>query len=299
MTPQIRTMPLPLAWLAFARQAPFWCSMSETPILIEPAELEAALPRPDLCVVDLAKAETYAELHVPGAIHLDYPMLLAGTRPAPGLLPENARLAQLAGLLGLDRAPMVVAYDNEGGGRAARLLWTLHYLGYFNAHVLNGGIHAWSNEGHPVTAEPVARPPARALPLDAIDDSVLATRDYVLTHLDDAGVALLDARTPEEYAGSKISAKRGGHIPGAINLNWHDSMDQARNLRLKPAALLEELLASRGINLEQEVIVYCQTHHRSAHTWMMLKSLGYGRVRGYAGSWSEWGNDPTTPVAQN
>ncbi|MEE1558029.1 MAG: rhodanese-like domain-containing protein, partial [Arenicellales bacterium] len=187
----------------------------------------------------------------------------------------------------------------EGGGRAARLLWTLHYLGYFNAHVLNGGIHAWSNEGHPVTAEPVARPPARALPLDAIDDSVLATRDYVLTHLDDAGVALLDARTPEEYAGSKISAKRGGHIPGAINLNWHDSMDQARNLRLKPTALLEELLASRGINLEQEVIVYCQTHHRSAHTWMMLKSLGYGRVRGYAGSWSEWGNDPTTPVAQN
>jgi thiosulfate/3-mercaptopyruvate sulfurtransferase len=76
-------------------------------------------------------------------------------------------------------------------------------------------------------------------------------------------------------------------------------MDQARNLRLKPTALLEELLASRGINLEQEVIVYCQTHHRSAHTWMMLKSLGYGRVRGYAGSWSEWGNDPTTPVAQN
>jgi thiosulfate/3-mercaptopyruvate sulfurtransferase len=47
---------------------------------------------------------------------------------------------------------------------------------------------------------------------------------------------------------------------------------------------------------DKEVIVYCQTHHRSAHTYIVLKALGYPDVKGYPGSWSEWGNLPDTPI---
>ncbi len=43
-------------------------------------------------------------------------------------------------------------------------------------------------------------------------------------------------------------------------------------------------------------IAHCQTHHRSAHTYIVLKSLGYSRIRGYDGSWSECGNDPEVPI---
>ena len=108
-------------------------------------------------------------------------------------------------------------------------------------------------------------------------------------------MALLDARTPDEFSGVKVRAARGGHIPGAVNLHWTDTMDQGRNLRLLPDEGLRHMLAERGISPDQEVIVYCHTHHRSAHSYVMLKHLGY-RVKGYAGSWSEWGNDPDTPV---
>lgn len=271
--------------------------MNHNPILIEPDDLEPLLDDDKLLLVDLGKPESYAQIHVPGAMHLDYRLLLAGTKPAPGLLPPEERLAYLAGMLKLDLASRVVAYD-DGGGRAARLAWTLHYLGYPSVQVLNGGIHAWNNEGHPVSKDPVFLDNTRALPVVSQDPTVLATCEYVLEHLNDDEVVLLDARTPEEYAGTKAYAARGGHIPSAKNINWQDTMDPDRNLRLKGASQLQDMLTLHQIDPQKEVITYCQTHHRSAHAWMMLKSLGFPRVRGYAGSWSEWGNDPDLPIQQ-
>ncbi len=270
--------------------------MVNTSILIEPKALQEMLSDAQLLVVDLSKAATYAQLHIPGAMHMEYAILNGGTQPAPGLLPPEERLAQIAGMLKLNKMSRIVAYDDEGSGRAARLAWTLHYLGYESVQVLNGGLQAWNNEGHPVDNRPVLPDVTATLPLASRNPSVLADHTYILKHLDDASVALLDARTPEEYAGTKVRAARGGHIPGAVNLNWLDTMDKNRNLRIKSPEILNDALSTLGIRPEQEVITYCQSHHRSAHAWLMLKSLGFARVRGYAGSWSEWGNHPDTPV---
>lgn len=270
--------------------------MGNTSILIESEALQAMLSDAQLLVVDLSNAAAYARLHIPGAMHMEYAILNGGTQPAPGLLPPEERLVQIAGMLKLDKMSRIVAYDDEGNGRAARLAWTLHYLGYESVQVLDGGLHAWNNEGHPVDDRPVVPDVAAALPLTSKNPSVLADHTYILEHLDDVSVALLDARTPEEYAGTKVRAARGGHIPGAVNLNWLDTMDKNHNLRLKSPEILNNALSTLGVRTEQEVITYCQSHHRSAHAWLMLKSLGFARVRGYAGSWSEWGNHPDTPV---
>ncbi len=47
---------------------------------------------------------------------------------------------------------------------------------------------------------------------------------------------------------------------------------------------------------DKEVITHCQIHHRSSHTYVTLKALGYNRIKGYPGSWSEWGNDLELPI---
>jgi thiosulfate/3-mercaptopyruvate sulfurtransferase len=82
-----------------------------------------------------------------------------------------------------------------------------------------------------------------------------------------------------------------------VNFDWVNAIDQTRALRLRPAETLRAALADIGLVPDKEVIVYCHTHHRSAHTYMALKSLGYNRIRGYPGSWSEWGNSAETPVS--
>lgn len=71
-------------------------------------------------------------------------------------------------------------------------------------------------------------------------------------------------------------------------------MDTARNLRIRRD--MPQILESLGLTKDKEIITHCQTHHRSGFTYLVAKALGYPRVKGYAGSWGEWGNHPDTPV---
>jgi len=251
--------------------------MNALPRLLAPAALAERLNEDGLRIVDLTPAEHYPAGHVPGAVFLDYADIVRHRPPVMGLLPEPAHLEAVFSRLGIGPETRVVAYDHEGGGRAARLLWTLQAAGHPLAQLalLDGGIHAWRAEHDP---EPVA------------------DRDYILAHLDDPHVVLLDARSPAEYAGIDVRAARGGHIPGAVNLDWVELIDRTRDLRLKPEDALRALLDPRGITPDKTVVTYCQTHHRSALAYWALKVLDYPHVKGYPGSWSDWGNAPDTPI---
>lgn len=265
------------------------------PLLLEPAELEMRLARPGVAVIDLSRADIHAQAHIPGAVHLEYVRLLAGRPPVMGLLPEPAQLSQTLAAAGLRPETHVVAYDEEGGGKAARLLWTLAAAGHRNYSLLNGGLQAWIQEGRACNATLTAHAPG-GYPVHVYQPDVVVDGEYILAHLGDPGVCLLDCRTPEEYDGRTTRALRGGRIPGAVNFNWVNAMDANRAMKLRPADELRGMLTKLGVTPDREVLAYCQTHHRSAHTWLVLKLLGYPRVRGYPGSWSEWGNNPTLPI---
>jgi len=269
-------------------------SESKLPLIIEPDVLEESLAYDNLLVVDLSKIENYLKMHVPGAVHIEYPQIIAARRPAMGLVPDDATLEQVFSALGIDEHTHVVAYDDEGGGRAARLLWTLELAGHKHYSLLNGGLHAWANEEHPL--EPSTVPPTAKTFHARRNSAPLADSSYISERLDSDDCRLLDARSPDEYNGIKKYAERAGHIPGAVNLEWTRAIDPERNLRLRTNEELTALLAPLGITPDKEVITYCQTHHRSAHTYVMLKQLGFEKVRGYAGSWSEWGNNPDLPI---
>ncbi|MBO67434.1 MAG: thiosulfate sulfurtransferase [Acidiferrobacteraceae bacterium] len=266
-------------------------------IVIDSKTLHARLDNPDLRIVSLCGSNEFRYKRIPGAISIDYNEVIDGNKPIIGQIPSNEKLQRLTDRIGLRAGLHVIAYDDEGGGYAARLAWTLHLIGHEAVSVLDGGIHAWLHDGyriitHEIDLEYENRPHTS----EVVNANVLATRDYILARLNLPSLQLLDVRSKEEYLGLRRLALRGGHIPGAVNLEWVQAIDKKRQLRLKNQHELNAMLSELGITHNQEIVVYCQTHHRSAHSWMMLRHLGFSEVRGYAGSWSEWGNDPDTPI---
>ena len=263
------------------------------PPLVEPAELEPLLSDPAVLVVDLCQPHTWERLHIPGAVHVKPFELVLGIPPAAGKLPSVARLNALFSRIGYHPDLHIVAYDDEGGGWAGRFLWTLDVIGHRQHSLLNGGLHSWLKEGHPIASDvPSITPTSVSV---TIQDEPIAEIDTILATLADPTVKIWDARSSEEYLGLRAGSMRNGHIPGAVNLDWVDVMDPARNLRLLPLAVIRDKLRSLGINDDDSIITHCQSHHRSGLTYMVAKLLGH-RAKGYHGSWGEWGNNPDVPI---
>lgn len=274
--------------------------MSEPlPLVIEPETLKPLLNDSNVVLVDLSTHHQYVQAHIPGAVFLDYAHIVGMNRPYTGLLPDEEAFAHILNSLGIQPDTQIVAYDEEGGGKAARLIWTLHAMGHQQASLLNGGLIAWYREQHPLSNEQVSsqpNPSDKQYPVSFEGASVVADTQYIKDNLDNPQTALLDARSLEEYNGTARYAQRQGRIPGAAHFEWTRAMDTDANYRLLSAESLQPMLDALGLSADKEVIVYCQSHHRSALSYLMLKYLGYEKVRGYPGSWSEWGNRDDTPI---
>ncbi|UYG06747.1 sulfurtransferase [Halomonas sp. M4R1S46] len=266
------------------------------PLIVEPEQLAEHLDAPSLLVIDVPlKAESHEQGHVPGAVFLDFKRLLRGEGAVPNEVPDEAALSRLFSSLGLTRDTHVVAYDDEGGGWAGRLLWTLELIGHTRYSYLNGGLHAWRGAGLPLSTETITPTPSD-YEAEILHPEVAIERAELVERLGEKGFAVWDARSRAEYDGEKGSNKRLGHIPGAVNLDWVDAMDKDRDLRLRDYAELITELEALGLTPDMEVVTHCQSHHRSGFTWLVGKALGFERMRGYAGSWQEWGNRDDTPI---
>lgn len=269
--------------------------MTQASYFIEPDELEALRNNENIVIVDLCKAKQYTQAHIPGALFVNYADIIKIDKPVMGLLPDNEDFSALLSSLGISKKSLIVAYDDEGGGCAARFVWTLHVFGHDTAVVLNGGLHSWANEGHELSNVVPEKPVPSNYQLSKTHRHT-ASRAFIQTHLHDDNVVFLDARSLAEFNGEKKFAEKAGHIPGAIRFEWTEAMNKNNNLRRLPADVLQQRLDDLGITKDKEVVCYCQSHHRSAYSWLVLKSLGYENVLGYPGSWSEWGNHPDTEV---
>ena len=263
-------------------------------LIIEPETLQASLKDEKLLVVDLGKETDYLQAHVPGAIFLPYQALLLGTPPVPGKLPDLEQLNKTFSYLGLTPDTHVVAYDDEGGGWAGRLVWTLDVIGHQKYSYLNGGLHAW-RDSNLATEAGNNQPYSRALEI-SINPTPMADLAYIASRLNSRDFIIWDARGPLEYSGEKSGSARSGHIPGAVNYEWTNAMDKNRALRIRDLETVRSELARLGITGDKEIVTHCQTHHRSGFTYLLGKALGFPKIKAYPGSWSEWGNDPNTPI---
>ena len=268
-------------------------SAQKAPLLVDPASLRAKLGDPSVRIVDMVtEPEDYQKGHIPGSVYLNINDSRIAVAAGGFRLPDPDEAARLFRALGIAPDTHVVIYDDTGGLHASRLYFTLDVFGHEKVSILDGGVHAWKRAKLPLTTD-LSRvvPTTYRLPLRA---ERVATAEWLRDRLREPSVVIVDARSPAEYAGSDRRAKRGGHIPGAVNIEWK------RNLRLdwtfKPIEELRAMYVARGIVPDKTVVTYCQTHHRAAHSYFVLRLLGYPRVVGYDRSWVEWGNRDDLPI---
>jgi len=246
----------------------------------------------------------YLAGHLPGAVHCDWSKDLVAPPPPSGhpasLLPGPIEFAATMTRLGITNRTLVIGYDAEGGHHAARLWLALRYYGHDRCGVMEGGIQKWVAEGRPLETGEVGRPGVLVAPrltfIARPRDGVVATKEEVLAAVRTGDPWLLDVRRETEYTGEEARAARGGHIPGAVNMLWRDALNEDWTLRDPDE--LEETFINAGFGPETSTITYCQAGVRASFTHLLLTALGHPDVRTYAGSWDEWGNDPSLPVVK-
>jgi thiosulfate/3-mercaptopyruvate sulfurtransferase len=245
---------------------------------------------PAVVMVGFMPAEDFAEGHIAGSVQLDWPVLEVIDTSDASIERWRDQTVQMLSSLGVTRNHTVAAYD-AGTLFAARLWWVLHYLGHDDVRVMNGGLAAWQEAAGEITTDAAPTPSAASPATDSFQTTpkpdVLAQLDAVWASLDDPDVAIVDARTPDEYA--------EGHIPGAVNINYPRNALVDAPKFWKPADELRAMYEAVGISDAKRVVPYCSTGVRSAVTWFTLRLIGYEEVALYTGSWKEWGDHPETP----
>ncbi len=261
-------------------------------LLMETPELAARLADPHLRLLDARPAAEYQRGHLPGAVNFPAPAtddLEANRKGFPLPVDWAARLFRGAGI---NTDSQIVVYDDQGNRFAARVFYVLEFFGASHVQVLDGGFRKWQSEGRPLNFEAPSVAPGNFAPTPQAD--ILVTSEWLTAHLHD--VKIVDARSPEEFRGAKRLAPRGGHIPGAVNIEWtRVDAPGAVPTFLSPTAL-EQLFAAAGVTPNKEVVAYCQMGMRAAAIYFALRLLGYEKVRLYDGSWEDWSAQPQLPV---
>jgi len=244
--------------------------------------------------------DLYDEGHIPGAVKLHWRDDLQD--PIERDLVEKGDFERLMGERGIESARTVVLYGDKNNWFAAYAYWYLKIYGHRDVRILDGGRQKWVDEGRELTTEAVT-PQRVAYEARERDESIRARRDQVLEWLGRDGHALVDVRSPQEYAGELMAppgyeqegASRTGHIPTAQSIPWAEAVRDDGTF--KSADELASLYEGKGVTPDKDVTAYCRIGERSAHTWFVLRELlGYETVRNYDGSWTEWGNLVDVPI---
>ena len=238
--------------------------------------------------------------HVPNAVKVDWVNDLQDRLVRDYI--DKERFARLCSENGISNDTTVIFYGDKNNWWACYAFWVFKLYGHERCLVMNGGRKKWALESRPLTKEKPAFPATDYEAKDP-DPSIRAFRDEVLEHMQ-ADRPLVDVRSPAEYRGElthmpeypQEGAMRGGHIPGAKSVPWSRAVEEDGTF--KPREALEAIYeGEKGLDPDNETVVYCRIGERSSHTWFVLKYLlGFEDVKNYDGSWSEWGNLVGVPI---
>ncbi|UTL81542.1 sulfurtransferase [Pseudomonas putida] len=276
--------------------------------LITPQQLAERLGSPKLVILDCRFAledvdygqRSYAEGHIAGAHFADLERDLSGPvskgKTGRHPLPDPQRLVERLREWGLDNDSEVVLYDDGPGAFAARAWWLLAWLGKrTGVAMLDGGLKAWHTAGQPLSLDAPAR--YEGTFNGEPDTKLLIDAEHLATELASPELTLIDARALPRFRGDVEPIDPvAGHIPGAQCAAFTDNLGEDGRF-LAPEQLRQRFAEKLAGRSPEHLVAYCGSGVTACHNLFALALAGYPLGRLYAGSWSEWINEPTRQVA--
>ena len=239
-------------------------------------------------------AGEFVARHIPGAVFFDIDGTADHSTDLPHMLPPPNQFARDAGKLGVGDGDTVIVYDGAGVFSAPRVWWMFKAMGHDAVAVLDGGLPKWQSEGRAVESGAASIRPASFTPKPA----AALVRDFGQVHAALGDIQILDARSNSRFTGAEAEPRPGlksGHMPGAVNVPWRSLL--APGNVLKDDHALQQLFASKGVDLRAPIITSCGSGISAAIVMLALEKIGAQHLSLYDGSWTEWGGHPDALVA--
>lgn len=252
-------------------------------VLVSPAWLSAHLDQPGVVVVHIDRNRTgYDAGHIQGSHFLNLSSILVERDGIPNELPPVATLDSVLEAIGIGDDTRVIITGEPLS--AARLFFTLDYLGHASHALLDGGTEMWVEGGWPVSSAQSTAAPASFTPAPQPD--LVVDGAWVKANLKAPGITLLDARPGADFV--------AGHIPGARSLFWRNTLDGSP-LALHSEPWLRGFFFGSGVPRAGQVVTYCRSGMQASYLYFVARYLGYD-VKMYDGSMAEWTSIPGAPV---
>lgn len=269
-------------------------------LLVDAGWLSTHLRDPDLVLLHVGDDDEYRKAHIPGARFVTMDDLSLSEHTRDGLMlempPDDDLRARLEKLGISDDSRIVVYYGKDWVSPSTRIVFTLQYAGLGErTSLLDGGMSAWTKQGGAVSREV---PPAKPGKLAALKTQALVVdANYVRTHLDTPGTAVIDGRAAAYYDGVSVGGAHGqvhfkGHIKGAGSVPFTAVTDD--ELRIRPTAELKALFDSAGVKPGDTVVGYCHVGQQATAMLFAARLLGHP-VRLYDGSFQDWSRGKDNP----
>ncbi len=264
-------------------------------MLVSTDWLPGHLHHADLVLLHVGADRTnYDAGHIPGARFVSWADVTTTRNGVPNQLPAVADLKAVFEKAGVGDQSHVILYADEPL-MASYVYFALDYLGHGPHAVLDGLLAKWKAEKRSLTKDAPGIEPATLTvtphPELLVD---MAAMQKVAA---EKKIVILDGRAPDQFSGKNPGGgiKRGGHIPGAKNVFWMQTVVSKDDPTLKPVEEIRTLYQAAGLKPGDPVVVYCRTGPIATHEYFTLKLAGF-RPQLYNGSFMEWSNSGTAPV---
>lgn len=218
--------------------------------------------------------------HIPGAQYFNI-MDDNHTDMYPRNLPSVENFQSRARALGVNNDSHLVLYSKtpHGGLFACGRAWlTFSYFGHQSISILDGGFSQWVEENGEVTQNISSNCRKGDFRINVQGDLRVEFDEMVQivkTHgqiVDSRASEKLNLEDPSTYIGNAIN------IPLSVLVKGH---------MILPKDKLRELLAEKGVKLDQSTVCYCNSGMSSCSLVLAIIYCG-GQARLYSGGYNEW-----------